>query len=143
MKKTEIGRIVTEFAMRHNGCIETALLLREMSDADHPLHGLVEWDDAKAGHAYRIQQVRTLLSGLTKKIRVGRVHRSVPSFIAEIDKRREASSYSVSTTSTGQLAGKARDTLQAELRAGCRNWLVRFDSILTDDLRAALRKHAE
>ena len=36
-------------------------LVRAAKDPTHPLHGAFDWDDAKAGHAWRIEQARGLL----------------------------------------------------------------------------------
>lgn len=52
----EISRIY-----RKHGTAKPSLVLNEAKPASSPLHPFFEWDDAKAGHNYRIVQARHLI----------------------------------------------------------------------------------
>lgn len=45
---------------KKSGRITPDIVLQDAEDETSPLHGYFEWDDSVAGHAYRIDQARTL-----------------------------------------------------------------------------------
>lgn len=61
-------RIVTEFALRHNGTYNPSLFLEEVrrTGEKHPAYGWFEWDAGKAALAYQIEQAR----GFARDLRV-------------------------------------------------------------------------
>ena len=59
----EINRIYQE----HNG-ITPSLLVEEAKDPNSILHHLFEWDDEKAGHAYRLDQARQIITSVKVNI---------------------------------------------------------------------------
>ena len=59
----EINRIYQE----HNG-ITPSLLVEEAKNPDSILHHLFEWDDEKAGHAYRLDQARQIITSVKVNI---------------------------------------------------------------------------
>lgn len=59
----EINRIYQE----HNG-ITPSLLVEEAKNPDSVLHHLFEWDDEKAGHAYRLDQARQIITSVKVNI---------------------------------------------------------------------------
>ena len=71
-KKTKIASmsvetrkgIAQEHAKRHGGVYRPALFVVEASATSHPAHRWFEWDDAKAGHAWRVQRARQFVSGI-------------------------------------------------------------------------------
>ena len=46
-----------------NGLLTPDQVVRDAAKKTSPLHGEFEWDDAVAGHKYRIEQARTLIAG--------------------------------------------------------------------------------
>jgi hypothetical protein len=44
-----------------DGLLKPAALLEAASDPMHPLHSDFTWDNAMAGHAYRLQQARVII----------------------------------------------------------------------------------
>jgi hypothetical protein len=57
----KIGESLLATAARHNGHIHAENVLEEARDPNHPIHAHLEWDDAKCGHAYRLQQIRAII----------------------------------------------------------------------------------
>ncbi len=49
-------------ALEKNGNISAEIVVRAASHPGHPLHSCFEWDNAKAGHQYRLNQARALIS---------------------------------------------------------------------------------
>ena len=56
--------IAQEHAKRHGGIYRPALFVEEASAKSHPAHKWFEWDDAKAGHKWRLQRARQFVSGI-------------------------------------------------------------------------------
>ena len=52
------------------GQLSDEIVVEEASDPKHPLHHRFEWNDAVAGHKYRLQQARVLLR-VTYKVDIG------------------------------------------------------------------------
>ena len=56
--------IAQEHAKRHGGIYRPAKFVEEASAESHPAHRWFEWDDAKAGHAWRLHRARQFVSGI-------------------------------------------------------------------------------
>ena len=56
--------IAQEHAERHGGVYRPTRFVEEASAKSHPAHRWFEWDDAKAGHAWRVQRARQFVSGI-------------------------------------------------------------------------------
>jgi hypothetical protein len=50
--------------MFRNGRATAEQLVREASKKSHEMHDDFEWDDRKAGHAYRVDQARKIISSV-------------------------------------------------------------------------------
>lgn len=50
------------------GKITSDLILQDAEPEDSPLHELFEWDDAVAGHKYRLSQATNLIINLAKEV---------------------------------------------------------------------------
>lgn len=50
-----------------HGILTPQVVVRAAAADDHPLHHRFEWDDAKAGHQYRLQQARQLIRIVREK----------------------------------------------------------------------------
>lgn len=61
MSDGALQRTLEEIAQRNGGVLKPEHVLVEAANPSHPLHDRFEWDDARAGHAYRIDQARTLI----------------------------------------------------------------------------------
>lgn len=55
----EISRIYSE-----NGSITPDLVIKAAEDPNNVLHHLFEWDDSKAGNAYRVDQARQIITSV-------------------------------------------------------------------------------
>jgi len=62
-----ISEVLEETYKRH-GRLTPQIVLDEATPEDAPLHSRFEWDDQKAGDAYRLDQARSLIR--TVKLRV-------------------------------------------------------------------------
>lgn len=93
-------------------------VLTVSASEDAPLHGAFEWDDAKAGHEYRLQQARGLIRSVVRLESSGvPEHRSY--VLVKSDPASEQTSYMpmVEVVTRTDLLGDALARLQAELRS--------------------------
>ena len=56
--------IAVEHAKQHGGIYRPVLFVEEARDKSHPAHRWFEWDNAKAGDAWRLQRARQFVSGI-------------------------------------------------------------------------------
>lgn len=61
MTNDETKHILEEIAARNGNVLLPDHVVEEAKDVNHPFHDRFEWDDAKAGHAHRINQARALI----------------------------------------------------------------------------------
>jgi hypothetical protein len=47
-----------------HGTLKPKIVLKEATNPKHPLHNRFEWDDAKAGNMYRLQQAQELIASV-------------------------------------------------------------------------------
>ena len=57
----DVEQALAEIAREHDGILRPVDVVEAARPARHPLHSRFEWDDAKAGHAYRLWQARELI----------------------------------------------------------------------------------
>ena len=69
--RTELSRLY-----QAHGSLTAELVVRAAAEKDSPLHEHFEWDDAKAGHLYRLVQARTLIRDV-RTISVGGQNQTV------------------------------------------------------------------
>lgn len=62
----ETRQALEEIATKHNGVLKAEDVVMAAAAPEHPLHDRFEWDDAKAGHAYRVEQAR----GIIRRVRM-------------------------------------------------------------------------
>ena len=53
---------------KEHGEITSELVLKDAEPENSPMHGLFEWDDAVAGHKYRLQQATQIIISLAKEV---------------------------------------------------------------------------
>jgi len=63
VKAQVVGETLEALRKKH-GRLETTEVLQEAKKKRSPLHGAFEWDDAKAGHEYRLYQARSMIRGI-------------------------------------------------------------------------------
>lgn len=56
---------------RKEGKLTPALVLKEATNPEHPLHPRFEWDDPTAAHAYRLNQAGELIRSVKVRFREG------------------------------------------------------------------------
>lgn len=61
-------RAVLEMLEDDDGCITPDIVLDAAKDPGSPLHDHFEWDDAKAGHSWRLEQARQLIRAVRVEI---------------------------------------------------------------------------
>ena len=52
----ELARILAEIVAQAGGPVSPEDILEAARNPEHPLHDYLEWDDAKAAHAGRLEQ---------------------------------------------------------------------------------------
>lgn len=61
MEQTTTVRDVLLDTYRRHGRLTAEILVEEAADTHHPLHHRFEWDDAIAGHQYRLNQGQAII----------------------------------------------------------------------------------
>lgn len=74
----EIARIAGK-----SGEITPERVVEAARDKKSPLHDCFEWDDAKAGHAWRIAQARVLLRGVPMEVKTATATMHVPAYVRD------------------------------------------------------------
>jgi len=62
--KDIIAKRLAEIAALNNGSLTPDLVVQDAESSDSPLHDLFEWDDGIAGHKYRIEQARNVITSV-------------------------------------------------------------------------------
>jgi hypothetical protein len=62
--KEIVAKRLAEIAGRNNGSLTPDLVVKDAEDSSSPLHELFEWDDGIAGHKYRIEQARQVITSV-------------------------------------------------------------------------------
>lgn len=62
--KEIVAKRLAEIASRNNGSLTPDLVVKDAEDSSSPLHELFEWDDGVAGHKYRIEQARHVITSV-------------------------------------------------------------------------------
>lgn len=62
--KEIVAKRLAEIAGRNGGSLTPDLVVKDAEDSSSPLHDLFEWDDSIAGHKYRIEQARQVITSV-------------------------------------------------------------------------------
>jgi hypothetical protein len=62
--KEIVSKRLAEIASANNGSLTPDLVVKDAEDSSSPLHDLFEWDDSIAGHKYRIEQARQVITSV-------------------------------------------------------------------------------
>lgn len=57
----DVDEYIRELAKRNGGNITPQIVIDDAMDEDSPLHSHFTWDDAEAGHQWRVEQARRLI----------------------------------------------------------------------------------
>ena len=57
----KVIQVLIDLTERHHGYLKPQIVVKAAEPSTSPLHRFFEWDDTKAGRAYRIWQARQLL----------------------------------------------------------------------------------
>ena len=60
-RKQKIAQHLKSLAKKNGDSLTPDLLVQDASNPKSPIHDEFEWDDAKCGHAYRLDQARKLI----------------------------------------------------------------------------------
>lgn len=76
-----IGETLESIRLSHDGHLSTEDVVQEAEEKTSPLHKFFEWDNAKAGHHYRIHQAGVLVKAIEVKME-GPITQPVPYFVS-------------------------------------------------------------
>ena len=62
--KEIVAKRLAEIAAANDGKLTPDLVVQDAEQSDSPLHELFEWDDGIAGHKYRIEQARQVITSV-------------------------------------------------------------------------------
>lgn len=62
--KEVVAKRLAEIASAHNGSLTPDLVIADAESSDSPLHELFEWNDGVAGHKYRLEQARQVITSV-------------------------------------------------------------------------------
>lgn len=68
MQSQQLQQVLEEIAAKTGGILKPEVVVGEAADPRHPLHDRFEWDDAKAGHAHRVEQARELIRSVRVEV---------------------------------------------------------------------------
>lgn len=63
-QRQEVKARLEAIEAEKDGRLTPNAVLEDAAERDSPLHDFFEWDDSKAGHAYRLDQARTLIKSV-------------------------------------------------------------------------------
>lgn len=78
-------QVLQAIADRHDGHLPPDQVVESARHPLSPLHDYFEWDDAKAGDAYRLQQARALIRSVRIEVRSGTSTVVAPLFVRNPD----------------------------------------------------------
>lgn len=101
MAKGNPGSKLTEETLRRllkaiedkQGRLTPNKVLDAASDPKHLLHGQFQWDDRKAGHAYRLDQARRLIASVHMVVEVEERKIEVPVYVRDPGKKSTVAGY--------------------------------------------------
>ena len=140
MKHTAAERLaIIERHLVNYGRLRPHELVYAAQESDHPLHDMFEWDNTKAGHAFRVGQARRFISSVRVERPVGeftdlstgevRVRfEEAPAFVAGRSSRAKRDGYVYTDSVDGE-----QYLLEELLRYGLEATLRRYRAVLQSD----------
>ena len=81
-KAQVFGERIDKIMKSKNGCVHPIDLIKDGEKESSPFHDYFEWDDSKAGHAYRLHQARSALNHIVECVKIEGVFENARSFIS-------------------------------------------------------------
>lgn len=114
MRSEEIKLILERLAAANGGCLTPEMVVQEASAEDSPLHDEFEWNDTKAGAAFRLEQARAVIRKVRIEVTVQEHTFVVPAYIRDQSVPSSDQGY-VHTLHIRSDADLKRDTFHSEL----------------------------
>jgi hypothetical protein len=102
-QKKAIAKRLKEIELANNGILTPDAVVQEAKDPDSVLHELFEWDDGVAGHKYRIEQARTIISSVKVIIRTETTSVNAVYYVRDPEAKHKEQGYVSLTTLSGDL----------------------------------------
>lgn len=115
MKNSDKQAILIQIAAEHGGVLRPADVVNAARPEDHPLHKYFEWNDKKAGEAYRRQQARQLITQVRVNVRDGKPIQAWVNIIADRNTDNEGYHGIVEVLSDEERLQQLKETAAKEL----------------------------
>jgi hypothetical protein len=93
VKKVVVASELDKIARKDQGILRPIAVVKEAEPKTHPLHPCFEWDNRRAGHAYRLWQARELIKSVTVTVEANGRDVSVKAWLSLDDERTGAGGY--------------------------------------------------
>lgn len=123
-RKAELAEALTKVERDEDGRLQPEAVVEAAANKRSPLHDEFTWDDAEAGHLYRIEQARTLIRVVHVEFADDGRDKRVPMYINLIADRQFGGGYreTKEVLRSADLTRQLVDTAESELRGWMRRW---------------------
>lgn len=97
-----------------NGLVTPDAVVAAATPVDHPLHDQLDWDDARAAHAHRLDQARTLIRSVRLIVHESRISFSTVAYVKDATAEPTQQGY-IAIQSLIDDEARSRMTVEAEL----------------------------
>lgn len=138
-----ISEELSRIAIENAGKLTPDEVVKQAASKDSVLHDMFEWDDAKAGHNYRIEQARTLIRSVKVVVTTSTTQIATVAYVRDPSAKPDEQGY-VSTVSLIGQTDLSRETLLREFSMAAaalkraRNLAKVFE--MTDEVEAVVEK---
>jgi hypothetical protein len=84
-EQVAIHRRLQELESKRRGVLTPDAVVADAKSKKSPLHSYFEWDNGKAGHAWRIEQARTLIRSVMVVVRTDKQSVSIVAYVRDPD----------------------------------------------------------
>lgn len=117
-KAQDVAEAIKALADANGGTLTPEMVVRAAESVDSPLHDQFQWDDAKAGAAYRLDQARTLIRSVRVEFTINDMTVSAPYMVRDPDQDARKQGYtSIPRLKTDADAARAAIVMEFQ-RAG-------------------------
>ena len=82
MTNDQLKKQLLKIQKHNGGSLSPSAVVDAARAEEHPLHGRFEWDDSKAGEAYRIEQARRMIRAVVTVINTGGAEIETRAFVS-------------------------------------------------------------
>lgn len=111
-RRQDVIAAISALENRH-GQLTPDIVLDAAIDPQSPLHSWFEWNDERAGHAYRIDQARSLIRSVRYEVTVGRKQITTVRYVRDV--RAEAKEQGYVAVEYVDPSGLAEATVKNEI----------------------------